>query len=163
MQFLWDCTAWEKRYANAEIEINSGLRFRYEKGVIPCVRNICLQFSRWLRSEYCFPVRVNVYIKKANRIRAIDGELVCGTCWRPDCKYETPYIRIATGDYFELCNRRGKESAIAEILLAIAHELTHYFQWLNEIKLTPIGEERQASRYADIIVSDFYFYRGGFL
>lgn len=163
MDNLWNCINWKRYYLNAGIDVKPGLRLHFEKGVNPSVRDLCLEFTRWLRNEYYFPVRVNLYIKKAERIRAMDGEFVCGTCWRPECRYETPYIKIATGDYYELCNQRGKVGAIAEILLAIAHELTHYFQWLNDIELTPIGEERQASRYADIIVSDFYDYRGGFL
>ena len=163
MPFLWDCTKWKKRYKGTEKELKAGLRLRIEKGVDPFVRDICLEFGKWLRKEYLFPVRVNVYVKEAARIRATNGELVCGTCWRPDCKYETPYIKIATGDFNELCDQRGRENAIAEILLVIAHELTHYYQWLNDIELTAVGEERQALRYADNIVSYFYDDRGGFL
>jgi hypothetical protein len=37
----------------------------------------------------------------------------------------------------------------------MAHELTHYFQWLNQLDLTLIGEERQAKRYAHLIVEDY--------
>lgn len=162
MSFLWDCTKWKKRYRAAETDVKTGLRFRFEKGVDPWVREICLEFGKWLRQEYLFPVRLNVYVKAAKRILAMDGELVCGTCWRPDDPFETPYFKIATGDYSELCEQRGKISATAEILLAIAHELTHYYQWLNGIELTPVGEERQAARYADIIVSDFYDDSDGF-
>ena len=37
----------------------------------------------------------------------------------------------------------------------MAHELTHYFQWINSIKLTPIGKERQATNYADYVLEDY--------
>ena len=41
------------------------------------------------------------------------------------------------------------------ILLTIAHELTHYFQWINALKLTPIGQERQATKYARYILDEY--------
>lgn len=163
MPFLWDCTKWKKHYRAIEYEGKDGLRLHFEKGVDPRVRALCLEFGKWLRQEYLFPVRVNVYVKKAERIRAKDGELVCGTCWRPASKFDTPFIKIAAGDFLKLCEQRGEEKALAEILLAIAHELTHFFQWMNDIELTPVGEERQANRYADIVASEFYHDRGGFL
>ena len=33
--------------------------------------------------------------------------------------------------------------------------VTHYFQWINSIKLTPIGKERQATNYADYVLEDY--------
>ena len=59
-----------------------------------------------------------------------------------------PYIRVAAGDYLDLCEKWGKDSALTAILLTIGHELTHYFQWINALELTPIGMERQATKYA---------------
>ena len=50
-----------------------------------------------------------------------------------------PYIRVAAGDYLDLCDKWGKDSALTAILLTIGHELTHYFQWINALELTPIG------------------------
>ena len=41
------------------------------------------------------------------------------------------------------------------ILHSVAHELTHYFQWVNGLELTAIGEERQAAYYADIIIDEY--------
>ena len=162
MKSLWNCKKWQKRYKDADITLQPGLKLRFEKGVDPCLRAYCLQFGQWLRREYVFPVGITVSVKKAARIRAIDGDLICGSCWKPDCKYKMPYIKIASGDYHELLAQRGEVPAIAEILLAIAHELTHYFQWLNGVELTPLGEERQANRYADLIVCDYYEAYGGF-
>lgn len=45
--------------------------------------------------------------------------------------------------------------ALAATLSTIAHELTHYFQWINSLQLTPIGEERQAARYAGYILDEY--------
>ena len=49
----------------------------------------------------------------------------------------------------------GGDGALTNILLCMAHELTHYFQWINSIKLTPIGKERQATNYADYVLEDY--------
>ena len=64
-------------------------------------------------------------------------------------------MRIATGDYQELVAERGKKEAMWSILGTLAHELTHYFQYINQLKLTRIGEERQATVYSDYILSDY--------
>jgi predicted SprT family Zn-dependent metalloprotease len=49
----------------------------------------------------------------------------------------------------------GKDDALARILATIAHELTHYFQWINNLKLTPMGRERQANQYAGFILAEY--------
>lgn len=66
-----------------------------------------------------------------------------------------PYIRIATGDYYEMAEKWDNRTAIMEILRTLAHELTHYFQWVNHLQLTIIGEERQAKRYANLIINEY--------
>ena len=68
---------------------------------------------------------------------------------------DEPYARVATGDYFELLEKRGKDNALASILSSIAHELTHYFQWINGINLTEMGAERQATAYARFILDEY--------
>ena len=55
----------------------------------------------------------------------------------------------------DLCHKWGKDSALTAILSTIAHELTHYFQWINALKLTPIGQERQATNYARYILDEY--------
>lgn len=65
------------------------------------------------------------------------------------------YIRVAAGDYNELLNKRGKDNALTAILGSITHELTHYYQRINGIKLTAVGEERQAKAYVDYILDEY--------
>lgn len=90
------------------------------------------------------------------RIKAMDGDLVCGTFrWMEDDYTTEPHIRVAAGDYWNLCEKWGQDRALTAILLTLAHELTHYFQWINSLKLTPIGMERQATNYADYILDDY--------
>ena len=49
----------------------------------------------------------------------------------------------------------GKDNALAAILLTISHELTHYFQWINNLSLTSKGRERQATNYSRYIVEEY--------
>lgn len=150
---IWTIDKWKKYYG--EHPHRSGLRVRYEKSVDPEVKRAIKECIWWLRSEYVFPKRVRLYVKSARRIKAKNGEMVCGTFFRPADRNEEPYIRIATGDYIELLEKRGKDNALAAILYTLIHELTHYFQWLNDLDLTLIGEERQATNYSESIMSDY--------
>ena len=72
----------------------------------------------------------------------------------PEVKDE-PYIRLAAGDYAALTAQRGKDNALASVLSCLAHELTHYYQWINALSLTPVGRERQAARYARYILYEY--------
>ena len=159
MRKLWVCSAavWEQ-YS----EMRSGIRIRFEKGVSEEVKQACIRFIRWLRVEYCFPVRVHLYFKKSRQIKSIDGELASAAFWGPYDKTKEPHIRIAVGDYEELRNERGRDHALAAVLHSIVHELSHYFQWLknrNEWeqadKKTMNAQERQAVYYAREIVMDY--------
>ena len=152
---IWTITTWEKYYDLSNPKHRKGLRTRFEKGIDPEVRAACLRFCVWLRAEYFFPIRIPIYFKQAERIRAMDGEMVCATFFEPINKHDEPYARVATGDYQQLKEEMGRDDALASVLLSVAHELTHYFQWINDVKLTTIGEERQASRYARIILDEY--------
>ena len=110
--------------------------------------------------DYIIP-KFDYLIKNKKKIRAMDGDLVYGTFWSMEDDYTVePYIRVAAGDYLDLCDKWGKDSALTAILLTIGHELTHYFQWINALELTPIGMERQATKYARYVLDDYAETRG---
>ena len=150
---IWTLDNWEKIYG--DLCIKKGIRLHFEKGIDCEVKRAILEFINWLRTEYYFPVRVNIYFKCAFRIKALDGELVSATFFGPFDKMVNPYIRIATGDYQELLKNKGKDNALGAYLYTIAHELTHYFQWINDLKLTEKGEERQATVYSNYILDEY--------
>lgn len=154
---IWHSTKWKNYYHKHDKCLHrTGLRTLYDCDVNPEVKRACKEFIVWLRTQYYFPKRVRLYVKSSRRIRCrLGSDLVCGTFFRPGDRDVEPYIRIATGDYDELLNNRGQDNALADILWSIAHELTHYFQWVNDIKLTPVGEERQATIYANRILDDY--------
>ena len=121
---LWDLKEQENLQDAAPRK--RGLSIRVEKNVNKEVRCAILKFARWLRKEYSFPYRVIVYVKASERVRAMNGEMVYDTCFRPTDKTDTPYIRISTGDYESLVAERGRDNALAAILCSMASMLTHY-------------------------------------
>lgn len=152
---LWTLTSWEKYYGSQTANNRRGLRLNFDKTVHPEVRRSLKEFCRWIRANYHFPIRVPVYVKSSPQIRAMDGEMVSGTFFGPWDHAVEPYIRLSTGDYEDLLTRRGQDNALAAILNCLAHELTHYYQWINDVKLTEIGEERQAKAYAGFIMDEY--------
>ena len=151
---IWTNTDWKKNLQN-DISRRTGIRFRYDKDVHFEVKRACSQFAIWLRAQYDFPLRVVVYIKGTKSIRTKDGDSVVGSFFEPVSYLDEPFIRLATGDYIELMCKLGNDNALASILLSLAHELTHYYQWINNINLTSIGRERQATRYANHIIDEY--------
>ena len=153
MDHIWTIENWEQNIDFMEEGHRTGFRLRFDSGIDPEVRRACKEFAAFLRKEYFFPLRVVAYIKNKKKIRAMDGDLVYGTFWSMEDDYTVePYIRVAAGDYLDLCDKWGKDSALTAILLTIGHELTHYFQWINALELTPIGMERQATKLCKICV-----------
>ncbi len=156
MWHIWTIEDWLKNpYLESE-EQRTGLRLRFDKEVHSEVRRACKEYAKFLRREYYFPLRVTIYIKQTPKIKAMDGEMVYGTFWCMDDDFTVePYIRVAVGDYEELCKKWGQDSALTAYLMTMGHELTHYFQWINGIELTPIGMERQATKYARWVLDDY--------
>ena len=152
---IWTIEKWVKYLDYYNYPYRRGLRLKFDKDVDPEVKRALKEFCKWLRREYYFPVRVPIYIKSSEKIKALDGEMVSATFFHPFDLREEPYIRVSAGDYQSLLEKRGKDSALASIIGSIAHELTHYFQLINGIKLTEIGEERQATSYSRFILYEY--------
>ena len=152
---IWTLNNLEKYYKRSDGNFRSGVRLKFDTDVNPEVRRACKEFVAWLRTEYYFPIRVPIYIKSTEKIKARAGELVSTTIFLPDNKLVEPYVRVSTGDYDEMYKNLGKDTALAAILGSITHELTHYFQWVNDLQLTEIGIERQANKYVDYILDEY--------
>ena len=156
MDHIWTIDKWEKNINLDRKNHRTSLRLRFDKNIDSEVRRACKEFAVFLRKEYFFPIRVVVYIKDQEKITAMDGEKVYGTFWCLPNEYEVePHICVAAGDYTQLCNRWGKDSALTAILSTMAHEITHYYQWINSLNLTDVGQERQATRYARLIIDEY--------
>ncbi|EGC0090973.1 hypothetical protein H8U17_002016 [Listeria monocytogenes] len=110
----------------------SGIRLKIEKSVNPDLKKAFVEYAKWLRMEYDFPIRVPVYVKAKKKITTINEAEVSASFFAPFCKKDEPYIRIATGDYEELVAEFGREGAIFTTLNSLSHELQHYYQWLDD-------------------------------
>ena len=156
---LWDRTDWYHILDYENSRYRYGLRLRFDKGISTSLRNECLRFAAWLRQEYEFPIRIPIYFKNKKCLKCVDGNSAYGTWFLPDTYRKEPYIRIAVGDYDDLCCKWGEKDAILSVLRTIAHELTHYYQWINGVRLTEKDEERQATRVSKLIIE---YYLGFF-
>lgn len=151
---IWGSNKWLKTIDLSSAQ-RTGLRLRFQKGTDPEVKRACVDFCKWLRTLYYFPIRVPIYVKSLEFIISKSGEKFSAIFFEPFDKHNEPFIRIATGDFNEMKQKSCQDDALASILGSISHELTHYFQWINDIRLTEIGMERQAKSYADMII-DMY-------
>lgn len=160
----WKCRHFHKFYDNNKPS-QSGLRLHFQQGINSGLRSVFLDFGAWLRENYPFPVRVNVYIKNDPTIKAMDGEQVSATFFGPDDLLKHPYIKIAAGDFDSIAKSRkeyGEFNAVCSTISSLAHELTHYYQWVNDIDSyqTDRQSERQARYYQEKIVYAYLDDRG---
>ena len=153
---IWTLDKWKDNYELCFQNHRRGLCCRFDNQVDLEVKKFCKKFCRWLRKNYFFPQKITIYIKADVYVKAKDGDQVSAIFYEPGGYQETSYIKIATGDYQKIRMRYGSINAIGGILGSIAHELTHYFQWINSIHLTNIGYERQATVYSQYVVHEYF-------
>ncbi|WP_234288932.1 hypothetical protein [Listeria ivanovii] len=113
----------------------TGTRLKIERTVHPDLKRAFIEYAKWIRMEYDFPIRVPVYVKARETITTSNKEEVSASFFAPFCKEDEPYIRIATGDYEKLVAEVGREDAIFATLNSLSHELQHYYQWIDEEEL----------------------------
>lgn len=121
---IWTLEIWKKYYNPYDEIIRNGLRIRFDKMLTLRLNALVKEFCKWLRSEYYFPIRVLIYVMSLEQIKALDGEMVSATFFRPYKREQEPYIRIAVGDYPKLL-KKSADDALAISLSSIVHELTH--------------------------------------
>ena len=155
---IWESRKWESYYSNNFHR--NGIKVDFDRGVNETVKIAIKKLIVWLRQKYSFPKRVRIYVKEGVLIKARDGEMVPDLFFWPYNRDDEPYIKIATGDFDELKKHLGEEDALGTILFALLCELTHYYQWINNVVLTPIGEKRQARRCAGLILNEYANIKG---
>lgn len=121
----------------------SGIRIRGQRGD-PEVRTAFIKFARWLRTEYEFPIRVPVYLLAGEMAPPVNGIECSAAFFAPYDRTDEPIIRVATGEYQRLKRQYGRHRALASLIVSLAHEVVHYFQWLNENDVTERNVQRQA-------------------
>lgn len=139
--------------------MRAGLRLYCDKTVKDNVKEVCKHFCKWLRRNYSFPIRVNVYLRDRKCLKDDENNEVSGIFFDYADKFEEPYISIAAGDYEEWLEECGdRDSALAAYLGSMAHELTHYFQWLQRPDFEVASEEvleKEADEYREYILEKY--------
>ncbi len=62
----------------ADEDCRKGIRIRFDGGVNPDMRKAYMDFTKWLRKNFYFPLRINVYVNSSKRFKSKDGEMVVG-------------------------------------------------------------------------------------
>ncbi len=148
--FLWITKTEEnlKFYLNSAPKSNLSLHFASAID-IDTKRNIC-RFVRYLRKEFYFPIRCNVYFCDQEKFRSSKG----GYCYGIFYSNEESNGRIYPQIYLPANN------IPYQVYNSLCHELTHYFQWyfFDEKKKSDRALEVQASKYATRILEDYCSY-----
>lgn len=155
MNRLWNLQHYSAATLHRTVE-RAGLRIRIHSNVHPFVRCQLLIFCRWLRAYYEFPIRVNITIPNTKKIVAYDGELCYGRCFIPDDPNDSIYIDVAGAYNGDVNDFRALQNYTWKTMFTLAHELGHYYQYLNQVSLTPRGIEWQATYYAHNILDEYY-------
>lgn len=150
---IWECSEWESVYLNSNCR--KGIKIDFDKEVDMDLRNAIKTMIAWLRTEYEFPIRVRIYIKKDLLVKATDGDMCPDFFFWPADRYDEPYIKLATGDYNELLEELGRDDAIGTILIALLHEITHYFQFVNGLEFSDPSLDKQAKKCARAVLNDY--------
>ncbi|WP_265459359.1 hypothetical protein [Enterococcus sp. HY326] len=108
-------------------------------------KEIC-NFVDWLEANYDFPRVIYLNVTGANFIRnKEDGTKNAATIFLPFSPFEHAQMNISTGDFFSLVKEQGKDNAIYTTLESISHEVQHYYQWLDNLKLDETEAEEGAA------------------
>ena len=148
---IWTSGRWKHIIPQRFLKYNNRVEINCAYGVDRDLRSSIYLFISWMKNHYQFPMPITVYIVNKRYIYAADGDRVVGTCYQPASFEDEAYIRIAVGDYSDLL-KRGRDNAIASILYTLAHEITHYYQWINGSHLPTILSELQAEQSAKRIL-----------
>lgn len=154
MNKLWNTNNYSPEKIN-RTDDRHGLRLKMDPRVHPFIRRELRIFCRWLRSCYSFPVRIHVYIPNARRILSRSNELCFGTCFIPEDPNDTVSIDVA-GGFQDTSNLQALQNFTWATIFTLAHELGHYFQYINQVTQTPRGAEWQATYYAHQIQIEYY-------
>lgn len=146
---LWE--QFEKQ--NNQSQNSKGISFHYEKGIDNQLRNLYLDFAKWLRLKYYFPVHINVYILDQERVKLLSGVWAYGSFrW-----YEKrpPRIKVPSKIEKELLSEYTIDEVYEQILSSLVHELSHYFQWVRHLEQSNAVSERQANYYRYRIIDKY--------
>lgn len=73
---IWKSETWKVFYSDKKVR--TGLHTRFDTQIPPEIKWPCYMFCEWARDYYEFPIRVTIYFKASDTVRAMSGEQVSG-------------------------------------------------------------------------------------
>ena len=152
--FLWITNTEDNVRFYSDSAQKSNLSLHFAHGIDPEVKKSICGFIRYLRKEFFFPIRCNVYFCDREKFRSAKGGYCYGIFFSNDQSNGRTYPQIYVPAKIELYS----------VCHSLCHELTHYFQWyfFLDREKDCRSLEIQASRYANRIVEDYAHEYGAF-
>lgn len=110
---------WQKFELKRNTAVTSGgIYFHYQKGIDPDLKQKYISFAKWLRANYAFPVRLNVYILNCEQVRLRSGQMAYGSFrWY---SARTPNIRVPSAIEPELLHEYTQDEIYEQILSSLS-------------------------------------------
>ena len=144
----------EKQFKNEYISSakERGIRCVFPRSYDDATKNEIVQFIKFIRSNYYFPIQVKIYFRDMPHfVNQADGHRYYGVFYDGDADKKT-YPRI------DIAGKQTQNNTIEDILFSIAHELTHYYQWyfLEDETRTYRSLEIEANKWTRFILHTYY-------
>ena len=149
-QFLWITNTEENIQFYCDSARKSNLSLHFASAIDPeKKKNIC-RFVHYLRKEFFFPIRCNVYFCNQAKFHSSKRGYCYGIFYSNEERRGHIYPQIYIPVNMDLFS----------VYYSLSHELTHYFQWyfLDDNKKSDRSLEIQASKYATHISEDYCDY-----
>ncbi len=148
--FLWITKTKENLQFYSDSAAKSNLSLHFASDIDIDAKNSICRFVRYLRKEFYFPIRCNIYFCNQEKFHSSKGGYCYGIFYSNDESIRLIYPQI----YIPVNNN------LYQVYNSLCHELTHYFQWyfLDNKEKSNRSIEVQASRYATRILEDYCNY-----
>ncbi len=136
----WECKQYKELYKNTNNE--GGISIYFGKSPYE-LKNVVSNFISWIEIKYEFPIKVYIDFVHKNYVKMRSRRKVSGIfCW--DDTEDDVGIIIPIKEYPKKCD-------IADIMVSLIHELTHYMEWINKIEQS----EDETDEYSFILWDKF--------
>ena len=140
----------KKEYLNSAK--SNGIRYKFYAGFEEQIKNEIVEFLLFIRKKYYFPIRLNIAFCNVDCFKHnIDNHKYYAAFYGMDDENRKTYPRIS------ITAKITKSYCLNDVLFAIAHEITHYYQWffLEEDKRTNRSLEIEANKWSAYILEQY--------
>lgn len=146
-EFLWITRTKENLEFYSDSAHKSNLSLHFASEIDADIKKRICKFVRYLRKEFYFPIRCNIYFCNREKFPSSKGAYCYGVFFSNEESNGRIYPQI----YIPVKNE------LYSVYHSLSHELTHYFQWyfFDDTQKNDRALETQASKYANRIMKDY--------